>query len=282
MTPAQALHAAARRYCFGQAEIWQQRADHLLTEPSALSHPDRQQHRRDHFARAQVLLLIGHHIERLDPDQLPPLERTRRHLLQVGRTAQPQPPRTNMGLAQPVNWQTFLPTAVTAAAQQQERDQFETYLHRLTPAQLAEVPPLPYRRVLSPAESDVLWVRLRQRWQIVGNRWYPLTRRPVEGTLPVEAFQVDAFEAAFSSAALVDLLHQRGVGRIWELREFGLEYAQDCSLLEPTYSNYEGYWSAEPLDWILYASHEVSITVGGWLLAAVQQQWPTWSQHRWF
>jgi hypothetical protein len=34
------------------------------------------------------------------------------------------------------------------------------------------------------------------------------------------------------------------------------------------------------MDWLIYASHESSITVAGdWLLEAVKAEWPEWEQH---
>ena len=69
--------------------------------------------------------------------------------------------------------------------------------------------------------------------------------------------------------------------RIWELREHGPEYEQDVSLFEPLYDGAEGYWSSGALDWIAYASHESSVTVGGWLLEEVKTLWPTWQAHLW-
>jgi hypothetical protein len=42
----------------------------------------------------------------------------------------------------------------------------------------------------------------------------------------------------------------------------------------------ETYWSSRHLDWLIYCSHEDSITfAGAWLVAAIQQAWPTWQQH---
>jgi hypothetical protein len=68
---------------------------------------------------------------------------------------------------------------------------------------------------------------------------------------------------------------------VWELREYGPEYEQDVSLFDPQYNGAEGYWSSGELDWIVYASHESSVTVGGWLLADVKALWPAWAAHLW-
>jgi len=68
---------------------------------------------------------------------------------------------------------------------------------------------------------------------------------------------------------------------VWELREYGPEYTMDIELLDPIYNLAEGYWSSEQMDWIIYASHESSITVGGWMLDEIKEQWPAWSEYVW-
>ena len=35
------------------------------------------------------------------------------------------------------------------------------------------------------------------------------------------------------------------------------------------------------LVWIIYASHESSVTVGGWLLEEMQAIWPSWQERTW-
>jgi len=53
------------------------------------------------------------------------------------------------------------------------------------------------------------------------------------------------------------------------------------SLFQPYYNGAEGYWSSDGLDWIIYASHESSVTVGGWLLEEVKQAWSDWNSRIW-
>ncbi|MCD6052439.1 MAG: hypothetical protein K0Q55_3857, partial [Verrucomicrobia bacterium] len=38
----------------------------------------------------------------------------------------------------------------------------------------------------------------------------------------------------------------------------------------------------EQFDWIIYASHESSVTIGGeWLLPAIKSAWPNWQNRIW-
>ena len=47
----------------------------------------------------------------------------------------------------------------------------------------------------------------------------------------------------------------------------------------------EGHWCdarVDRRDWLVYASHEGSLTLGGgWLVAAAQRAWPAWAGHLW-
>jgi hypothetical protein len=72
-----------------------------------------------------------------------------------------------------------------------------------------------------------------------------------------------------------------GIGNVWELRESGMGYEIELSLLKPFYNLNEGYWSSNSMDWIIYVSHESSITVGGWLLEELEAIWPNWKSRIW-
>ena len=132
--------------------------------------------------------------------------------------------------------------------------------------------------MLSDDEAKRLWSRLRQAWQITDGYWYPLVESSNE---TVAAFQDGPFYEAVSSQLLQSILGAHGIERTWELREFGPEYEQDVALLNPYYNGAEGYWSSGELDWIVYASHENSVTVGGWLLEEIKSVWPTWNEKIW-
>jgi hypothetical protein len=83
---------------------------------------------------------------------------------------------------------------------------------------------------------------------------------------------------------LREALGSRGISRVLQLHEFGPpepEYEIELSILEPMYaSGGEEYCVSKELDWVVYASHESSITIAGeWLIEAFKQKWPEWT-HR--
>jgi hypothetical protein len=262
-----ALHTAARRYCLDRYAFWCERyaeianragdreSDGYHYTPEALST----------FPRYNVVNAILVEIERIHPGSLGDFEETKALLICVGRIGEDDCTRKPIG-------------RIDERAIEEERDAFCRFVSELSPSDLTAVPPLPFRRVLTADESRTLWAHLRERWQISEGCWYPLADRALAD---VVAFQADAFSETAPASRLQDILRTRGIESVWELREYGPEYEEDVSLFDAYYDGAEGYWSSVGLDWIVYASHESSITVGGWFLQELKVIWPSWQDHVW-
>jgi hypothetical protein len=99
----------------------------------------------------------------------------------------------------------------------------------------------------------------------------------------VLAFQAPHFNHALvAGGRLHAILAAHKVERVFELREGGGAYEIRLADLDPVYTGDEGFWCSEAMDWVRYASHENSLTVGGeWLIAAVKSAWPEWERHVW-
>jgi hypothetical protein len=262
-----AIHVAARRYCLERYSLWAQRYAEIVRRGG-----DRERDGYHYtlealatFPRYNFLNAIRVELERIDPSELRDIESAKAWVVGAGETANDEFTRKPIG-------------AIEQRAIAEERAAFRDYIRGLSPGDVIAVEPLPFRRVLTGDQSEAIWSRLRERWQIGGDYWYPLT----DCALPcVVAFDSHAFGEAVPLDRLRSILARRGEERIWELREYGPEYEQDLSLLEPWYNGAEGYWSSGSLDWILYASHENSVTAGGWLLEEITALWTTWQAHSW-
>lgn len=129
-------------------------------------------------------------------------------------------------------------------------------------------------------ECEQLWQRLADTWAVGGDYWYPLAQVPRRDVL---AFQAPRFhQALVAEGRLQAILAARGVERVFELREGGSAYEIQLSDLHPAYTGDEGFWCSDAMDWLLYASHENSLTVGGkWLISQVKSAWPGWERHVW-
>ena len=170
------------------------------------------------------------------------------------------------------------PLPIDADAMYRERQDFLEFLHSVTLADLAHVEPLPYRRVLDASESQRIWAALRDAWDMPPGCWYPLADTT---RADVAAYDTDAFMMNVPTEVLHERLRRQGIRRIWELKEYGPEFEEAIELFAPLYDGAEGYWCSQGLDWIVYASHEGSITVGGSLVATIHDVWPHYSEHPW-
>jgi hypothetical protein len=277
MNAAQALHHAARRYCQEKHEYW---CKHYSMLPnSGRFRGDYSKKALAIFPRYNVLNAILVELERTDPATLLDFDQARELIIAAGTDAEDE-------------FTSNEADAIQARVTLEERQEFCSYISGLEELDLWSVRPLPYRRVLRGDESEGLWVQLRERWRIPlggsvdaqkrgwirGGYWVPLTEFEIRG---VTAFQARYFHQFWSSSAARDLLSRRGIDRVWELREYGPEYEEDLSVFDPYYNGAEGYWSSGGLDWIIYASHESSVTVGGWLLEEVKNIWSDWNSRIW-
>jgi hypothetical protein len=265
LTPATALHTAARRYLMGVHALWIERYSHFVGSPSGGYSPEQ----RDIFPRYNVAAAMLEAVERFSPDTVGSFEETRERLVEIAHHA------TNLFTESPVS-------EIEAHAMAQERRAFEQYIRSLSATELAKIEPLPYRRVLTSNEVSQAWQALSAAWGVSGY-WYPLTAAARQDVLAVQA---PYFDRDVGADGLRGALRALGTDHVLELREYGPNYRIDLCWFEPTYTGAEGFWcSAEvPLQekWLVYASHESSVTLGGApLIQKVKDLWPEWERYIW-
>jgi hypothetical protein len=259
------LHVVARRYCADRSRLLAEKYQRLVEAGGDRRGPGYTPEACRTFPRYQVLDAIRVDLERLTGTEVGSLDEARETFALAGLTAESAFTSYDEHEAQ--------------AAVQEEREAFARFVREVPAAVLRAVEPLPYTRVLTLEEAERVWDAVESAWGL-GRReyWYPLAE--IERA-DVEAFQAPYFLGAVTPERLRALLGERGVTRVWELREGGPEYELDVAAFEPEYNGAEGFWTSPSLDWIIYASHESSITVGGWMLAQVKQGWPQWQRHIW-
>jgi hypothetical protein len=128
---------------------------------------------------------------------------------------------------------------------------------------------------LSKDESKRLWEELRKTWGIGEGYWFPFKDGPMPSH--VLAFHTDYFERIGGAALIRKALQERRVSPVYLLQEFGdPEYEIDVDLFSPAYADGgEQYSTSQQTDWLIYASHESSITIcGHWLIDRLLQSHP--------
>lgn len=260
------LHSAARSYCIERHTQWAQRYEELVSSGRAFSGSGYTRHAYRVFPRYQVLEAIRIDLERLSGVSFESLDEARDLFCLSGLTA------SN-------TFTEYKESEEARAAVEEERERFVEYVRGLNEVRLNDVRVLPYSKVLDPQEASDIWKAVEAQWGLKRRGvFYPLCET-IRGD--VVAFQAPHLMEAISPPKMAQLLELRGVSRVWELREYGPEYEIDVASLETAYNGAEGYWTSDTFDWIVYASHESSVTVGGWLLEDLKATWAEWGTRLW-
>jgi hypothetical protein len=265
-----ALHTAARRYCEDRYSDWAQTYNELEARKKVQIENkfkpgwDYSEEAYGVFPRYRIDRAIRIEVERLVPESSNSLEELRSLLIGACDIAEGR-------------LRTELKNEIARKALREESEDYKTYIRILSEGDLLSVAPLPFRRVLADKECKELWSQLKMTWDIGEGYWFPLR----EGQTPpnVLAFHVDYFKAINGLALIHEALSRRGISRVFELHEFGPDepdYEIELSIFAPAYRwGGEQYCTAAGVDWVVYASHESSITIGGdWLLQKLKEKWP--------
>ncbi|MFZ0063839.1 MAG: hypothetical protein WAL47_17535 [Pyrinomonadaceae bacterium] len=259
------LHVAARRYCADRFGVWAEMYKRLAEAGGNRRGQGYTPEAYRTFPRYQVLDAIRTDLERLTGTDVGSLDDARDLFALAGLTAE--------------NAFTTYDDPEAQSAVVEEREAFARFVREMPATALSAVESLPFTRVLPHEEAEQVWDSVERSWGLTRRQyWYPLAETE---RADVEAFQAPYLQRALTAERLGTILAERGVTRVWELREYGPEYELDASAFEPHYNGAERFWTSPALDWIVYASHETSITVGGWVLDEVKRAWPEWGRHIW-
>jgi hypothetical protein len=255
-----ALHTAARRYCQERFSYWIQIYEELQRKENwqvqKLFEPgwDYSDEAYRTFPRYRIAKNTQVEIERLIVASSTSLSQMRTHLIGASEKAEAQ-------------LHAELNNTMARKVLREEAEDYRVYLEVLTPPDLASVEALPFRRVLNEEESKRLRGELAKTWGIDGSYWFPLKEGPVPSN--ALAIHTDYFQEIRGGAILREALQTRGISRVFQLHEFGdPEYEIELGIFEPSYRDGgEQYSTSEQTGWMVYASHESSITIcGDWLI----------------
>ena len=257
MTNSQKLHTAARRHCTEQYGRWTQIYEQIPPRSTREYTPQQ----LAVFPRYILLEAIQIEVERFDFENLPKLTELRGLFVLAAQVATPSGGGSKQEIAR--------------AAETETRAEFTQFIEDFDVNSTVE--PLPYRRVLSPAELSSVGQILRERWGATEIYYYPLDDAKGFYAPTLFAFDDVKFDAAVPEEKLAEILRAHGVKRIYELHEWReAHYFQDVEAMEPYYNGAEVFISSDSWDWLFYASHESSVTTGGWLTQAIRDAWPDW------
>jgi hypothetical protein len=257
-----ALHTAARRFCVDQHYRWSIQYTRLAESGGERAGMGYTPAAYRLFPRYRLDEAIQMQVEKISGEKLYSLEEARVLILGAGRHA----------FASLV--QQFYKCSDALIALNEELNAFDEYISGLDTLQLQLIEPLPSRRVLTESESKQLRQTLAARWGVNGY-WYPLAQ--LDSRVNVIAFHAELWEQRRGTEILLKALEERGIDKCFELLEGPSDYEIDRTLIDPTYRGDEIFITSD-FGWLVYSSHESSISVAGWLANAFRSLWPDWSR----
>jgi hypothetical protein len=138
-------------------------------------------------------------------------------------------------------------------------------------------------KLLDKNYSEKIKSRLNQVWDIKYQYWYPLFNCDIQDVI---AFDSKYFEDSKKLEFVKRLLRNHRVKNIYEFREDGT-YNQVIDFFDyefwhsdPYFWNNECFWFDDNMDWIMYISHEETITFGGkWLIENLKKEYVDWKNN---
>ncbi len=265
MDSIEALHTAVRRYCIDRYRYWSVEYGSTVAGDRHRIGSGYTDEALSIFPRYNVMDAVRIEVEKQRPADFKSLKEAKDFFILAALQAQSQFTQKAIG-------------SIDAQAIDEERKRLVEYIENQTETELAAVEALFYRRVLSESEEKEILKSLASRWKITDKYWYPLSLEKPEN---VEAFQDAYFEREVGYDFLIQEFEKRKVDRIFEIREYGASFEIERTIFKPTYNGAEGIWCSLTFDWVIYVSHESSITFSGWILKNVQDAWPNWKDRIW-
>jgi len=146
------------------------------------------------------------------------------------------------------------------------KTKFIQFLNTLDIDELPEVSPLPFERRLTDKECQTLETSLKTKfdfgsWKDENYYWEPLSK--TLNQIPLVYFEKELFKSE-ATQKIVDIIKSISGNKIFLLTDENINYEVDTSSLnvywiESAYCNFES-------DWLIYISHEGTITFSGEVL----------------
>jgi hypothetical protein len=269
-----ALHTAARRFCIDQNTLWVNEYTKLQSEGKAQTKKllsstwDYSNSAYSLFPRYRLAQATLTKVEQIVPQQGDSLDKIQKTLEDAGQNA-----------LKPLQSE-FRENKIALTALDAQAAAFNHLLYGFTPNELQRIEPLPYRRTLSQSEAAAIWEDLKIRWDIPGPgySWYPLS----ESGAPEAAIAVhqELWDKRNGNDLFRHFLANNKIERCNVVHEIDL-ISPDCeidsSIVTPRYNGSELFITTND-DWVLYASHESSITLVGSLAKYFRSHWPDCEQ----
>lgn len=131
--------------------------------------------------------------------------------------------------------------------------------------------------------EDLVLLELNARWNCdLPFGWVPITG-PAHNSAELEIYDLDAFIKWFDGDAISRLLKETfGISATYEIVEGGEVAFADLEKCVFGYNGLEHMYTDASFQFLLYFSHEDSVTAGSKrLIEAIHRAWPAYENHFW-
>lgn len=131
--------------------------------------------------------------------------------------------------------------------------------------------------------EDLVLLELNARWNCdLPFGWVPITG-PANNSEELEIYDLDAFIEWFDGDAISRLLSETfGIAAVYEIVEGGAVTFTELGKRVFGYNGLEHMYTDTSFQFLLYFSHEDSVTAGSKrLIKAIHQAWPDYKSHFW-
>lgn len=134
-------------------------------------------------------------------------------------------------------------------------------------------------REVPASTANIIRERVESIWDITQHYWYPLYECNRKDVI---AFNDDYIEKDIKKIKYIQkILLGFNEGTIYEMNEYRKVFIIDTEKFSPKIpDNLERFWFSEDMGWIIYVSHEGSITFGGEkLIELLESEWVDWQSN---
>lgn len=259
MTDIEKLITSARHYCIDNFKYW---SDKYSNENSGNNNPY-SDNDYNIFPRYNVISAIQQGLETLVGQNFTSFEACKLSLINFGQnshsifTIDSNDDLHLLGESGRFKATTGRQKPIAKNAMNEERNKFIEFISSMETENVSSVEPLPYRHRLT--DEEMLFVRkqLLGLWNFDGGYWNPLDDKSPKETvfLMKENLNVD------DCNKIVDYLISNSNNRLYEVTEDRIDYEIEFDSFE--IDLYETIVADKTFDWVIYGSHEGTITFGG-------------------
>jgi hypothetical protein len=249
MTDLEKLVTAARHYCLDNFTYW---SDKYAREKSGQNNPY-SEHDYNLFPRYLIQKALLQDIESVVCNSFSSFEEGQKKLIEFGKN---------------ILFENILrsPDPIALKALQDEQSKFISFIDSLTVHHVSNIAPLPYRYKLPAHTAADIRTLLAKRWHYDGSYWNPLVEKSFHETLFLNIENLSEEDRHKIAAFLI----QKADPKLYEITEEQVDYEIDFDSLD--LQLYETVLTDRSMDWIIYGSHESTITFGGaWLLPFIKE-----------